>query len=33
MILDKNPLIVNPENINDMKVLATIKEGEIVFKK
>ena len=33
VILDKNPLKVKPENIKDIEVLKTIKEGEIVFEK
>lgn len=33
VILDNNPLKVNPENIKDIKVLKTIKEGKIVFEK
>lgn len=33
VILDKNPLIINPENLRDIRVLETIKEGKSVFKK
>ncbi len=33
VILDKNPLKVEPDNIKDIQVLKTIKEGEIVFEK
>jgi predicted amidohydrolase YtcJ len=33
VILDKNPLKVNPEDIKDIHVLTTIKEGKIVFEK
>jgi predicted amidohydrolase YtcJ len=33
VILDKNPLKVNPENIKDIQVLKTIKEGKTVFEK
>lgn len=33
VILDKNPLKVNAEDIKDIKVLKTIKEGKIVFEK
>ncbi|MDT0557423.1 amidohydrolase [Ichthyenterobacterium sp. W332] len=33
VILDKNPLTVEPKNIKDIQVLKTIKEGKIVFEK
>lgn len=33
VILDKNPLKVNAEDIKDIQVLKTIKEGKIVFEK
>ena len=33
VILDENPLRVEPENIKDIQVLKTIKEGKIVFEK
>lgn len=33
VVLDKNPLKVKPENIKDIQVLKTIKEGKIVFEK
>ena len=33
VILDKNPLKVNTEEIKDIQVLKTIKEGKIVFEK
>ena len=33
VILDKNPVKVNPEEIKSIQVLETIKEGESVFKK
>ena len=33
VILDKNPLKVNIEEIKDIQVLKTIKEGQIVFVK
>jgi len=33
VILDKNPLKVNAEEIKDIQVLKTIKEGKIVFEK
>lgn len=33
VILDENPLKVEPENIKDIQVLKTIKEGKIVFEK
>ncbi len=33
VILDNNPLKVKPENIKDIQVLKTIKEGKIVFAK
>lgn len=33
VILDKNPLKVNPGEIKDIQVLRTIKEGQIVFEK
>ncbi|MBT8292303.1 MAG: amidohydrolase, partial [Eudoraea sp.] len=33
VILDKNPLKVNPGEIKDIQVLRTIKEGQIVFQK
>jgi predicted amidohydrolase YtcJ len=32
VILDKNPLSVNPMDIKDIKVMETIKEGKTVFK-
>jgi len=31
VILDKNPLKVNPNTIKDIKVLETIKEGHTVY--
>ncbi len=31
MILDKNPLTVDPMAIKDIKVLETINEGETIF--
>ncbi|MCA0133558.1 amidohydrolase [Winogradskyella alexanderae] len=33
VILDKNPLKINPENIKDIQVLKTMKEGKIVYEK
>ena len=33
VILDKNPLKINPDSIKDIQVLKTIKEGKIVFEK
>ena len=33
VILDKNPLKINPKDIKDIQVLKTIKEGEIVYEK
>ncbi|BAO76358.1 amidohydrolase family protein [Winogradskyella sp. PG-2] len=33
VILDKNPLKINAEEIKDIQVLKTIKEGKIVFEK
>ncbi|XFE75101.1 hypothetical protein V8V91_02520 [Algoriphagus halophilus] len=33
VILDKNPLKVDVEDIKDIMVMETIKEGETVFKK
>ena len=33
VILDKNPLKVNPLNIKDITVLETIKEGKTLYKK
>ncbi len=33
VILDKNPLKVNPATIKDIRVLETIKEGKSIFKK
>ncbi|MDT0620731.1 amidohydrolase [Croceitalea vernalis] len=33
VILNKNPLKVEPENIKDIEVLKTIKEGKIIFEK
>ena len=31
MILDKNPLEVDPENLDQIKVVETIKEGVTIF--
>ncbi len=31
VVLDKNPLTVNPEEIKDIKIVATIKEGHILY--
>lgn len=33
VILDQNPLTISPEQIKDIKVLETIKEGKTVFKR
>lgn len=33
VILDKNPLKIAPDDIKDIQVLETIKEGQVVFKK
>jgi predicted amidohydrolase YtcJ len=33
VIIDKNPLTIDPMTIKDIKVLETIKEGETVFKR
>ena len=33
VILEQNPLKVEPKTIKDIKVLETIKEGETVFKR
>ena len=33
VILEQNPLKVDPKTIKDIKVLETIKEGETVFKR
>jgi hypothetical protein len=33
VILDKNPLKVNPSDIKDIQVLSTIKKGQVVFEK
>ncbi len=33
VILDKNPLTINPTELKDIKVLETIKEGKTIFKK
>tara|TARA_R110001632_G_scaffold74746_2_gene170698 strand:+ start:4285 stop:6000 length:1716 start_codon:yes stop_codon:yes gene_type:complete len=33
VILDKNPLKVNPDDIKDIIVLETIKEGDVIYKK
>ena len=32
VILDKNPLTVDPQNIENIKVVETIKEGNAIFK-
>ena len=32
VILDKNPLTVDPQNIENIKVVETIKEGNTIFK-
>ena len=31
MILDQNPLKIDPMNIHKIKVLETIKEGKVIF--
>jgi predicted amidohydrolase YtcJ len=31
VILDRNPLTINPMEIKDIKVLETIKEGKTIF--
>jgi predicted amidohydrolase YtcJ len=33
VILDQNPLTINPENLRSIKVLETIKEGNTVYKR
>lgn len=33
IILDKNPLTVDPKTIKDIKVLETIKEGKTIYRK
>ena len=33
VILDKNPLTVDPNNIRDIKVMETIKEGKTIYKR
>jgi predicted amidohydrolase YtcJ len=33
VILDKNPMKVDPKTINEIQVLETIKEGKSVYKK
>jgi hypothetical protein len=33
VVLDKNPLKVDPMTLKDIKVMATIKEGKSVYKK
>jgi hypothetical protein len=33
VILDKNPLTVDPMTINQIRVMETIKEGKTVFKR
>jgi len=33
VILDKNPLTIDPKKLRDIKVLETIKEGKVVFKR
>lgn len=33
VILDKNPLTVDPMEIKNIKVLETIKEGKTIYKK
>ena len=32
VILDKNPLTVDPQDIENIKVVETIKEGNTIFK-
>ena len=32
VILDKNPLTINPMEIKDIKVLETIKEGKTIYR-
>jgi predicted amidohydrolase YtcJ len=33
VVLDKNPLKVDPMTLKDIKVLETIKEGETIYKR
>ena len=33
VVLDRNPLAVDPREIRDIKVLATIKEGEVIYRR
>lgn len=33
VILDQNPLTIAPQNLRDIKVIETIKEGQTVFKR
>ena len=33
VILDKDPLAVDPMNMKDIKVLETIKEGQVIYKR
>ncbi|WP_289637302.1 amidohydrolase family protein [uncultured Adlercreutzia sp.] len=33
VVLDRNPLAVDPREIRDIKVLATIKEGETLYER
>jgi predicted amidohydrolase YtcJ len=33
VVLDKNPLKVDPQQIKDIQVIQTIKEGNVVYQK
>ena len=33
VILDKNPLKINPKTIKDIKILETIKDGKTIYRK
>ena len=32
MVLDKNPLVVDPRSIKDIHVVETIKEGKTIYR-
>jgi len=33
VVLDRNPLAVDPREIRDIQVLATIKEGAVIYRR